>query len=104
MELTVTVVDAMAEPPVPIHVSVYELVLLGVILKVPLVASLPLHAPLAVHDVAFVEDQFKVALPPEAMLDGFAESLTVGAAVSAIANATVLLTEPPPPVQDSVKL
>jgi hypothetical protein len=79
-------------------------VLLGVTLKLPLAASLPLHAPLAVHDVTLAEDQFKVALLPEATLDGFAERLTVGAVVSAIVNAAVLVTEPPPPVQDSVKL
>jgi hypothetical protein len=79
-------------------------VLLGVTLKVPLAASLPLHAPLAVHDVVLADDQFKVALLPEATLDGLAERLTVGAAVSVIVNATVLVTEPPPPVQDNVKL
>jgi hypothetical protein len=28
----------------------------------PLVASLPLHAPLAVQDVALVEDQLRVVL------------------------------------------
>lgn len=45
---------------------------------VPLVASLPLHAPLAVHAVAFVDDHVSVVLVPATMLVGFAAIATVG--------------------------
>jgi hypothetical protein len=46
----------------------------------PLVALLPDQLPKAVHPVAFVEDQLKVAVVPPVMELGVAERLTVGAA------------------------
>lgn len=45
---------------------------------VPLVASLPLHDPLAVHEVALAEDHVSVVVAPSAMLAGFAAIVTVG--------------------------
>jgi hypothetical protein len=50
----------------------------GVSAAVPLVASLPLHDPLAVQLVALVEDQVSVELAPRIMLVGLAVSVTVG--------------------------
>jgi type IV secretory pathway VirB9-like protein len=43
-----------------------------------LVATGPDHPPEAVQEVAFVEDQVKVELPPGETLAGFAVSETVG--------------------------
>jgi hypothetical protein len=53
-------------------------VLIGVTLKVPPVASLPLQPPLAVHDVAFVLDQLRFVLLPVVIVDGLADRFTVG--------------------------
>ena len=46
--------------------------------KVPLVAFVPLHPPVAVHEVALVEDQVTVEILPDVMLVGLAEIVTVG--------------------------
>ncbi len=43
----------------------------------PLKGSLPDQAPEAVHEVALVDDQFSVALPPPATVLGLALNLTV---------------------------
>ena len=61
---TVNPAEPLPDPPAPEHVSVYVSVAaaLGVTVLVPLVPSAPLQAPLAVHEVAFVEDQVNVAL------------------------------------------
>ena len=45
---------------------------------VPLVFSVPLHAPLAVHDVALVDDQVNVALEPRVMEVELKDKVTVG--------------------------
>jgi len=68
----------------------------------PLVGSAPDQPPEAVQDVALVVDQFKVELPPEATLAGFALKEIVGGAV------TVTVADwdavPPGPVQLTVNL
>ena len=46
---------------------------------VPLVVFVPLHAPLAVQLVAFVDDHVRVDDCPLVTVVGFAESETVGA-------------------------
>lgn len=61
-------------------------------LCVPLVATIPLHAPLALHDVALVEVQVRVTELPASMVVADAFSDTVGAR-------TVLA--PPPPHADA---
>jgi len=61
---------------------------MGVSLIVPLTASLPVHEPLAVQEVALVEDQVRVADLPSTMEAGAAAIMTVGAA----AAVTVTLT------------
>jgi hypothetical protein len=72
----------------------------------PLVALLPVQPPLAVHELALVEDQVSTAVPPDCTEAGLADSETVGAAAwlaLVTATATVLLIEPPVPVQASAK-
>ena len=66
--------------------------------RVPLVGFVPLHPPEAVHEVALVEDQVTVELPPDVMLVGFAEIVTVGSGV----GVGVGLTEPDVPKSKSI--
>jgi len=77
-------------------------VAVGVSVAVPLVASLPLHAPLAVHPVAFVEDQVSIALPPRVIVAGFTEIRAVGAAGAFTVSVADWFALPPAPVQVSV--
>ena len=75
--------------------------MVGVTPSAPLIASAPVQPPLAVQEVAFVLDQVRVELPPEEMVVGLADSVTVGAG----ATVTVVLAGdvvPPAPVQVSV--
>ena len=68
----------------------------------PLVAWAPVHAPEAVQDVAFVDDQLKVEALPLTMELGFAERLTVGAGVGAVTETVAAwVALPPAPVQVS---
>jgi hypothetical protein len=62
--VTVSVADACALPALPVQVSVYVVLPLavGLSLAVPAVACVPVQPPLAVQEVAFVEDQVKFAL------------------------------------------
>jgi hypothetical protein len=46
--------------------------------NVPLVPSVPVQPPLAVHEVALVLDQVSVELAPAVIVVGFAVSITVG--------------------------
>ena len=66
---------------------------------VPENAALPLHAPDAVQEVALVEDQVKVALPPEVTEDTDVVRVTVGGTTGTV---TVIVTDwltlPPAPV------
>ena len=55
--------------------------------SLPLNAFAPLQPPLASHEVALLEDQLRVAVPPLATEAGLAPSETVGG------------TDPEPPVQ-----
>jgi hypothetical protein len=61
----------------------------------------PVQAPLAVHDVAFVEDQVSVALCPSVIEAGLIERVTVGAAAFTV-NAADAFALPPAPLQVSV--
>jgi hypothetical protein len=70
---------------------------LGVSFAVPLVASLPLQLPLAVHAVAFVDDQVSVLLDPTVRLVGLALIVTVGTGAVTVTIA-VALADPPVPV------
>jgi len=60
--LTVTVADWTVLPPVPVHVNIYLAVALrGAVDSVPLVGMVPLQAPDAEQEVAFVEFHDNVA-------------------------------------------
>ena len=97
--VTMTVADCVALPPAPVHVSVnVDVVESAGVVKLPLVACTPLHAPLAVQDVALVLVQFKFALEPDTTVPGVALSATAGAgAVTTTVALCVAL--PPAPVQ-----
>ena len=85
----VTVSDAwaVAEAPLPVQVRTYEYVLadVGLTVKVPLGSWLPLHAPLAVHEVALVLDHVSTAVEPNTMLLGWTARDTVGGGVDTTA-------------------
>ena len=69
----------------------------------PLVPRVPVQPPEAVHEVALVELQLRVELPPNATVVGLALKLTVGAGdvvTVTVADWGALL--PPAPVQVSV--
>ena len=60
----------------------------------PDVALLPDHAPDAVHESAFVEDQVRVENPPFATEGGLAASDTVGAGGNTVTVADALALPP----------
>jgi hypothetical protein len=98
-EFTETVADCVAVPPVPVQVSVnVEALVRAPVDCVPLTALAPLHAPEAVHCVAFVAAQFKVALPPLGTEVGPTLSSSVGAELFTV-TVTVCDAVPPGPVQ-----
>ena len=77
---TVTVADCIADPPVPVHVNAYSVVLeRAPVDQVPFVATPPCQPPEAVQAVAFCEFQLKVDMPPLAIVVGDADRVTVGA-------------------------
>ena len=66
-------------PPAPVQVSVnFCVALIAAVFCVPLNASEPLQAPEAVQEVALLEDQLNVEMPPLATVFGLALSDTVG--------------------------
>jgi hypothetical protein len=99
---TDTVVDCAADPPVPVQVSVYLVVAeSAAVLAEPLMASVPLHPPDAVHEVALVDDQVSVDLLPALTVVGLALTVTVGAG-AVVVTVTDCEALPPLPVQVSV--
>jgi hypothetical protein len=79
---TVTVADALCDPPDPVQVRLKVLLLVSAPEpSLPEVALAPDQPPEAVQDVAFVEDQLSVAVPPLATELGLAVSDTVGTGV-----------------------
>jgi hypothetical protein len=99
---TVITVDCAALPPVPAQVSVYVVfaVSAGVACE-PLSALVPDQPPDAAHEVAWVEDQVRVEVPPLAKVLGFAVSVTVGAG-ALTDTVTDWAAVPPGPVQVNV--
>ena len=84
-DVTVTVEDCAALPPVPVQVSVYvALAVSAPVDEEPLMALLPDQAPDAVQAVALVLDQVKVEVLPLSMELGLAARLTVGAGVGEV--------------------
>ena len=95
------------EPPAPEHASVKTFVVAvsAALVSEPEVGRLPLHAPLAVHAVAFAAFHVSVERAPDATVVGLAVSDSVGAGADA-ATVTVadLDVEPPEPVQVRVNV
>jgi hypothetical protein len=79
--LTVTIAVRVVDPPGPsqIRLNVLSGAVSAPVLAEPEVGWLPLHAPLALQDVAPVDDQFNDADPPLGTLVGVAVNVTVGA-------------------------
>lgn len=106
--VTETVRLACAEPPAPVHVSVYDAEAVNAPVPwLPDVAFVPLQLPDAEHEVALVEDHVSVLLPPLLTVLGDADSETVGACagVEFRTDTEVLAwAVPPVPVQLSVKV
>jgi len=99
---TVTVADCAAEPPAPVHVIVYLVVVVSAaVFCEPLIASEPLQPPDAAQEVAPVEAHVKVEGAPLATVLGAAVNVTVGAGVVTVTVA-VCAALPPAPVQLSV--
>ena len=97
----VTVADCDAEPPAPLHVIVYLVVAVSAeVLFEPLVVSLPLQPPDAVHPVAWVDDQLNIDVAPLLTVLGLADKVTagVGCVTEAVADWVAL---PPLPVHVS---
>jgi hypothetical protein len=96
----VTVADAVVlVPPAPVHVNEYVvLAVKAPVLWLPLLPCVPANVPpVAMHDVALVELQVNVDVPPLAMLVGFAFNVAVGMApIVTVAVAGALV--PPAPV------
>lgn len=93
--VTVTVAGALV-PPAPLHMTVkLPLPDMAPVLWVPLVASVPLHAPEAAHDVALLEDQVRSLDAPGLTVVGEALMDAVGT------GAGELELLPPPPPQEA---
>jgi hypothetical protein len=76
---TVTVADCVADPPAPVQVSSYSVVLLRAPVDiVPLAATLPCQPPEAMQAVASADVQVRVELPPFLTVVGAAVSVTDG--------------------------
>ena len=99
---TVTVIDLLVVPPVPVHDNVYVLVEVSAPVDCkPESVLLPVQAPEAVQVVALVELHVKFDEPPEATEAGEAVKVIVGADVVTM-TVTDLVDVPPAPVQDKV--
>lgn len=78
---TTTVTDRVAVPPGPVQDKVKVLVTVKASLDCdPAVVLLPDHAPEAAHELALVDDQVSVDMPPLVTVVGLALSVTAGAA------------------------
>jgi hypothetical protein len=86
---TVTVADCVADPPGPVQVSSYSVLLVRVPVDVvPLVGTLPCQPPEAVQAVAPGDFQVRVELPPLPTFVGAAVNVTEPAAGVATDTAT----------------
>ena len=100
--VTETVADCVALPPEPVQVREY--VALAVSAPVdcePMRGLLPDHAPEAVQEVALLDDQVKVALPPLETVLGLALMVTVAVGFGLTVTVVDWAAVPPVPVQDN---
>jgi hypothetical protein len=100
-EVTVTVADCVALPPVPVQVNAYVLFVLSAPVDCdPLIALLPDQLPEAVQEVAWVLVQLTVELLPLAIVLGLAARLIVGAGVGVVTDTVAdCVALPPAPLQ-----
>jgi hypothetical protein len=96
--VTLTVVDALAEPPAPVHVRLNVVAAeIAFVCWLPFVALVPDQPPVAEHVVAFVLVHVSVDGLPLVTGVGFAVSVTVGGVTAATDTVTDRLTVPPLP-------
>lgn len=86
-------------PPLPVQVSVYVVLDVGETDCVPLVALVPVQPFDAVHDVAFVVDQVRVAELPVTIDEAEGVRVRVGAGITLTVTRVLWLFDPPAPVQ-----
>jgi hypothetical protein len=101
-EVTETVADCAALPPLPVHERPYVALAVSVpVLCDPLTALPPDQAPEAVQEVALVDDQLNTEALPRATVLGLAVRVTVGAgAVTETVADCVALPEVPTQVSE----
>jgi hypothetical protein len=99
--MVTVVVAAVLVPPLPAQINTYVVLAVNApVLWLPLAAFVPLQPPEAVHDVALVELQVSVEVPPLAIGVGLADSVAVGMVpIVTVAVTTALI--PPGPVHVS---
>ena len=97
---TVTATVAMLlVPPDPIQVKEYSVVAATAPVSwLPLVASVPLHPPVAAHEVALLDVHVSVDVAPCETVVGFAVSVTAGRGATLMMAVATLLV-PPVPLQ-----
>jgi hypothetical protein len=94
-----TVADCAAVPPAPVQVRVNLVVVDSApVPALPEGLSVPLQPPEAAQEVALVEDQVNVEVPPLATVVGLALRVTIGAGVVTVTVADCEAL-PPAPVQ-----
>ena len=96
----VMVACAFALPPAPEQLSVkVEAALVIAIDCDPVVASVPLQSPDAVHERALVDVQVSVTLPP--MRASLVDTLRLAVGATGVGGVLVLPPPPPPPPQEA---
>jgi hypothetical protein len=99
--LTETVADCVALPPEPVQVREYVALALSAPVDCePVTGLLPDQAPEAVQEVALVDDQVNVALPPLVTVLGLALIVTVAVGFGLTVTVVDWAAVPPVPVQD----
>jgi hypothetical protein len=102
--VTETVADWLAVPPGPVQDRVnVEAAFKAPVLWVPASDSAPDQPPDAVHELAWLVDQVRLALPPLTTVLGLAVSAMVGAGAGEVTDTVAVWAAlPPGPVQLSV--
>jgi len=97
----VTVIDFWTVPPAPVQ-SRAKLVVAAraAVVSLPEVGLLPVHPPLALHDVALVDVQLSCVVPFMFTVVGLASKESVGVAAAVTLTVALDCALPPLPVQD----
>lgn len=96
---TVTVADAVAVPPGPVAVNVYDVLSVGFTVTDPETGKLPWILEI-LTDVAFVVAQLRVTLSPMTMLVGFAVKLVITGTEVVVPPPFPAVFAPPPEPQE----